>query len=77
MKKKFNLSEITLDVAEDALKEFVDKPVYRTNSVARIIDVVAKYYGIDSSMIKGNPEFIMIDEQKVAYEEILRISTGS
>ena len=27
------------------------------------------------SMIKGNPEFIMIDEQKVAYEEILRLST--
>lgn len=26
------------------------------------------------SMLKGNKEFIMIDEQKVAYEEILRIS---
>lgn len=26
------------------------------------------------SMLKGNREFIMIDEQKVAYEEILRIS---
>ncbi len=52
-KSIFNLSEITLDVAEDALKEFVDKPVYRTNSVARIIDVVAKYYGLDSNMIKG------------------------
>ena len=27
-----------------------------------------------SSMLKGNREFIMIDEQKVVYEEILRIS---
>lgn len=27
-----------------------------------------------ASMLKGNREFIMIDEQKVAYEEILRIS---
>jgi len=29
------------------------------------------------SMLKGNREFIMIDEQKVAYEEILRLSTLS
>ncbi len=27
-----------------------------------------------ASMLKGNKEFIMIDEQKVAYEEILRLS---
>lgn len=27
-----------------------------------------------SSMIKGNPEFIMIDEQRVIFEEILRLS---
>ena len=29
------------------------------------------------SMLKGNKEFIMIDEQKVAYEEILRLSLQS
>lgn len=29
------------------------------------------------SMLKGNKEFIMIDEQKVAYEEILRLSLKS
>lgn len=29
------------------------------------------------AMLKGNREFIMIDEQKVAYEEILRLSTLS
>lgn len=28
-----------------------------------------------SSMLKGNKEFVMIDEQKVVYEEILRLST--
>lgn len=30
-----------------------------------------------ASMLKGNREFIMIDEQKVAYEEILRLSALS
>jgi len=30
-----------------------------------------------ASMLKGNREFIMIDEQKVAYEEILRLSLMS
>lgn len=30
-----------------------------------------------ASMLKGNREFIMIDEQKVAYEEILRLSVLS
>ena len=49
----FNVDEITLDIAIDALKEFVEKPVYRTNSISKIIDVVAKYYGLESSMIKG------------------------
>ena len=52
-KSIFNVDEITLDIAIDALKEFVEKPVYRTNSISKIIDVVAKYYGLDSSMIKG------------------------
>jgi len=30
-----------------------------------------------ASMLKGNKEFIMIDDQKVAYEEILRLSLAS
>jgi len=49
----FNLSEISLNVAKEALQEITNTPVYKTNSVAKIIDVVAKYYGIESSMIKG------------------------
>lgn len=28
-----------------------------------------------ASMIKGNPEFIMIDEQRVVYEEVIQLST--
>ena len=49
----FNIQDITLEVAQEALKELVAKPVYRTNSVSKIVDVVAKYFEIDSSMIKG------------------------
>ena len=30
-----------------------------------------------ASMIAGNPEFVMIDEQRVVYEEILKLSTKS
>ena len=48
-----NIPKITLEIAQEALKEYVDQVIYRTNSVSKIIDVVAKYYGMDSSMIKG------------------------
>ena len=48
-----NINEITLEIAQNALREYVGQVIYRTNSVSKIIDVVAKYYGIDSSMIKG------------------------
>ena len=30
-----------------------------------------------ASMIEGNEEFIMIDEQRVVYEEIIKLSTKS
>ena len=48
-----NVDEITLEVAQNALQEYVGKVIYRTNSIAKIIDVVAKYYGLESAMIKG------------------------
>ena len=48
-----NIDKIDLDIAKDALKEMGEIPVYRTNSVSKIIDVVAKYYGLDASMLKG------------------------
>lgn len=49
----FNYADITLDDAIAALQEYVGKAVYRTNSISKIIDIVAKYYSIESSMIKG------------------------
>ena len=49
----FNVEEFTLDIAKEALKELIDTPIYRTNSIAKIVDVVAKYFNIDSAMIKG------------------------
>lgn len=52
-KVTLNIPEITLEVAQEALQEYVGKVIYRTNSVSKIIDVVAKYYNIDVSMIKG------------------------
>ena len=47
------IKELTLDIAKEALIEYVENPVYSPNSISRIVDVVAKYYGLDSSMIKG------------------------
>ena len=48
-----NVDEITLEIAQNALKEYIEVPVYKNNSIANIINVVAKYYGLDASMIKG------------------------
>ena len=52
-KAAFNIPEVTLNIAQDALQEFATKTVYRTNSVAKIIDIVAKYFNLDSTMLKG------------------------
>lgn len=48
-----NVDEISLEIAQNALKEYIEVPVYKNNSIANIINVVAKYYGIEPSMIKG------------------------
>lgn len=52
-KAAFNIKDVTLEIAQEALQEFVPKTVYRTNSVAKIIDIVAKYFNLDASMLKG------------------------
>lgn len=52
-KAAFNIPEVTLKIAQDALHEFTNQTVYRTNSVSKIIDIVAKYFNLDSSMLKG------------------------
>lgn len=50
----FNLPKITLNVAKEALQEFTnDTTMYRKTSVPKIIEVVAKYYNLDASMLKG------------------------
>ena len=74
-KSIFNLDEISLNIAKDALKEFVDTPVYRTNSIAKIIDVVAKYFDLDSSMIKGKMKKKNIADARAIVMYLSRILT--
>lgn len=74
-KSIFNLDEITLGIAKEALNEFTDKPIYKTNSVERIIDVVAKFYGIDSSMIKGKMKKKNIADARAIAMYLSRILT--
>ncbi len=52
-KATFNIPIVTLEIAQEALKEFVPKNVYRTNSVSKIIEIVAKYFNLDAAMLKG------------------------
>ena len=50
----FNISKITLDIAKEALQEFTtNTTMYRVTNVPKIIEIVAKYYNLDSSMLKG------------------------
>lgn len=74
-KSIFNLENINLNDAADALKEFVDVPVYRTNSISKIIDVVAKYYGLDSTMIKGKMKKKNIADARAIVMYLSRILT--
>ena len=52
-KVTLNIPVINLEIAQEALKDYVTTVVYKANSVSRIISEVAKYYGLDPSMIKG------------------------
>ena len=52
-KATLHIEEFTVEIAKEALQEFVTDIVYHTNSISNIISVVAKYYGLDSSMLKG------------------------
>ncbi len=70
-----NLDKIQLKDAEDALREMVEKPMFKTNSVAKIIDVVAKYYGLDSSMLKGKMKKKNIAEARAIAIYLCRILT--
>ena len=52
-KTMFHIDEFSLELAKVVLEEYVDKRVYVTNSIAKIIDTVAKFYELDVSMLKG------------------------
>jgi len=52
-KATFNIENITLEIAQEALQEFTTTTVYRTNSVAKILDIVGKYYNLDAATLKG------------------------
>lgn len=60
-KTMFKINEFTLSIAKEALTEFVEETIYNTNSIPKILEVVAKFYGIDVSMIKGK-----MKKQKIA-----------
>ena len=52
-KTMFHVDEFSLNIVKSALEEYIDRRVFQTNSVAKIIDTVARYYGLEVSMIKG------------------------
>ena len=53
-KATFNIPKITFDIAKEVLQEFTNNTtMYRKTTIPKIIEIVAKYYNLDSSMIKG------------------------
>jgi chromosomal replication initiator protein len=71
----FNQPEMNLEEVKKILIEYVEKPIYRTNSISKIIDVVAKYYQIDSSMIKGKMKKKNIAQARAIVMYLCRIIT--
>jgi len=74
-KSMFNPPEMNLEEVKKILIEYVEKPIYRTNSISKIIDVVAKYYQIDSSMIKGKMKKKNIAQARAIVMYLCRIIT--
>lgn len=74
-KTMFNIPNMDLEEVKKVLIEYVEKPIYRTNSISKIIDVVAKYYGIDSSMIKGKMKKKNIAQARAIAMYLSRIIT--
>ena len=74
-KAAFNIPNVTLEIAQEALQEFTKKTVYRINSVAKIIDVVAKYFNLDSSMIKGKMKKKNVTDARAIAMYLSRIMT--
>ena len=74
-KAAFNIPEVTLEIAMEALDEFTQTTVYRTNSVAKIINVVSKYYNLDPSMLKGKMKKKMVTDARSIAMYLSRIMT--
>lgn len=74
-KAAFNIKDVTLEIAQEALQEFVPKTVYRTNSVAKIIDIVSKYFNLDATMLKGKMKKKNIADARAIAMYLSRIMT--
>ncbi len=74
-KAAFNIPEVTLNIAQEALQEFTKKTVYRINSVSKIIDIVAKYFNLDSSMLKGKMKKKNVTDARAIAMYLSRIMT--
>ena len=74
-KATFNIDNVTLDIAKEALQEFVTDKVYRTNSVEKIIDIVAKYFNLDGSMLKGKMKKKNVTDARAIAMYLSRIMT--
>ena len=74
-KATFNIPQVTLEIAQEALQEFVPKTVYRTNSVSKIIDVVSKYFNLDSAMLKGKMKKKNVTDARAIAMYLSRIMT--
>lgn len=74
-KAAFNIPDVTLEIAQDALQEFVPKTVYRTNSIAKIIDIVAKYFNLEASMLKGKMKKKNVTDARAIAMYLSRIMT--
>ncbi len=71
----FKDERITLDNAESILSDFNDKIVYKTNSISKIIDVVSKYYNLDSAALKGKRKKKEITDARAIAMYLSRIMT--
>ena len=74
-KATFNVEKVTLDIAQEVLTEFCNKTVFKTNSISRIIDVVAKYYNLDASMIKGKMKKKVVTDARAIAMYLSRLMT--
>ncbi len=74
-KATFNIDNVTLEIAQEALQDYVTNKVYRTNSVEKIIDVVAKYFKLDSNMLKGKMKKKNVTDARAIAMYLSRIMT--